>query len=119
MVPERTDSPTEIVQLVAKIGRLAVRKKEAYISMDELEARMRAGGKFWLLVRMLFSKEYKGDMKRMRALADEIHGIRDEMDRLAALLPDRERRKLDYLWSFENCTRPSFLRQTPGRHTVE
>lgn len=113
MVSERTDSRAEVVQLVAEIGRLAVRKKQAYVSMDELEARMRAGGKFWLLVRILFSKKYRADAKKMRALSDEIYRIRGEMDQLATLLPDRERSKLDHLWSFENCTSPSLLRQTP------
>jgi hypothetical protein len=119
MVSELTDSQTEVVQLVTKIGLLAVRKRQAYLSMDQLEASMRAGGKFWVFVRILFSKEYRADVKRMRALTDQICCIRDEMDRLAALVPDRERRKLDYLWSFVDCTRPSFLRQTPIRHTME
>ena len=100
-------------QLVNEIIRLGARKKDAYMRLDILEDQLFGDGVLISILLGLFpSAARKAKRAEFEKTQREIYALRGRMDELWDRVPPGRLNEVHHLWSVENTTSLSQLRES-------
>ena len=111
-------------ELVAEILRLGREKQAAYEHLDRLETQLYSGGTLAVALRILFrNRDHSRRQQEFDNTSRKIHSLRTQMDEARRRLSPKgaldSHDRIAHLWSIENTTSLSQLRERDRRIEVE
>lgn len=99
-------------EAIDEIHRVARHRAEAYRTLDVLERELIEGGGLPEAFRGFADRPQEMARRARHAeLAQEIQGLRAEMDRLRQSVPIERQSEIDHYWDVEHTTSHSLLRE--------